>query len=81
MSVNTDVQMDLNLDEIITYMQNKDNVSKKLDKPNGGDVFVCENTNHANIPPFIPKLLIYYLHSITAADLNIRLADLPHYLS
>ena len=44
MSVITDVQRDLNLDEVITYVQNKENASNKLDKPNGGDVFLCKNT-------------------------------------
>jgi len=45
MSVNTDVQRDLHFDEGITYAQNKDNVSQKLDKPNGGEWrCVCDNT-------------------------------------
>jgi len=50
MSVNMDVQkIDLNFNEVITYVQNKDNVSQKLEKPNGGDVFACENTKNGKV--------------------------------
>ena len=47
MVASTNVKEDLKYEEILEYLSNEEVVvCEKLDKPVGGEVFVCENTEN-----------------------------------
>ena len=47
MAASTNVKENLKYEEILEYLSNKEVVvCEKLDKPVGGEVFVCENTEN-----------------------------------